>query len=149
MEWRNIDLSDTEWNKSICREYFMFCGGRTERLHTVLDHSNTGITCSNPSWRMDEYLHISVLWCPVGTVCDTWKLLNVSVEQNPSSEVGSRSAGQEIPRLLRYRKINYHVQKNLPLVPIPSQLYPIHTLAHPYALDMRFSEPRSLFERGG
>jgi hypothetical protein len=37
------------------------------------------------------------------------------MEQGPSSEVGSRSAGQEIPRLLRNTTVHYRVNKTLAL----------------------------------
>jgi hypothetical protein len=37
------------------------------------------------------------------------------------------SASQEIPRLLRNQKAHYSVQKSPSLVPILSQMHPIHT----------------------
>jgi hypothetical protein len=49
------------------------------------------------------------------------------MEQIPSYKANSRSASQEIPCLIWNPKVHY-VHKNGPLVPILSQMYPVHTL---------------------
>jgi len=47
--------------------------------------------------------------------------------QYPPWEVDSHSAKQEITHLLWNPKVHYHVHKSMPLVPLLSQMHPVHT----------------------
>jgi hypothetical protein len=52
---------------------------------TVYDHSNIGITGSNPAWGMDVCLRVSVLCCPVSVEALRWAdLLSKESYQNVS-----------------------------------------------------------------
>ena len=56
------------------------------------------------------------------------RVLTYSIEQSPSWEVNRFSASQEIPRISRNRKVDYHIHKCPQPVPILSQLDPVHAL---------------------
>jgi hypothetical protein len=47
-------------------------------------------------------------------------------DHNP--QANSYTTTQEIPHLLQNLKVHYHVHKTLTMVPIPSQMNPVHTL---------------------
>jgi hypothetical protein len=50
------------------------------------------------------------------------------MEQRPSWETDSRSAGQDILHLLWNLKVHYNVFKSLQLAPILSTMNPVHTI---------------------
>jgi hypothetical protein len=70
---------------------------------------------------------------------------------SPSSEAANCAATQELPSLLLNPKVHYHVHKSPPLVPILTQIEPVHTI--PFSLrsillmstHLRLGLPISLF----
>jgi len=52
---------------------------------------------------------------------------NNSVEERLSWEANSSSASQEIPLILYKPKVSYRCHESPPLVPVVSQINPIHT----------------------
>jgi hypothetical protein len=48
------------------------------------------------------------------------------MELSPFSEVANRSATQEVSRILWNLKVHYLFQKSPPLIPIRSQITPVH-----------------------
>jgi hypothetical protein len=52
-----------------------------------------------------------------------------STEQSPSWEINIHSSSQEIPRILWKLNDYYRVNKDPPLVPILSQMNPVHTFS--------------------
>jgi hypothetical protein len=60
------------------------------------------------------------------------------MELNPCREAASCAATQKLPSIVRSPKVYYRVHKSPPLVPILSQISPVHT-APSYLSKIRFN----------
>jgi hypothetical protein len=76
----------------------------------------------------------------IKTKCESTKYteLTISMKVNPSWETTSYSATQEFPKLFLNPKVHYRVYKNPPVVPILSQICPVHTTP-PYFSQIHFN----------
>jgi len=94
----------------------------THLLVNFSDWQCVTITIFNPQgpifmrylWRDHRILHLTYL-------------LTYSLKHSPSGEANRFSASQEIPCILWNKKVHYRIEKCPPLVPILSQLDPVHS----------------------
>jgi hypothetical protein len=78
----------------------------------------------------------------------TWRLWTNSMQMGPSWEAASCAATEELSSVLWNRMVHYRVHKSLPLVPILSQIDPVHTIPPSLWSNLRLCLPSSLFPSG-
>ena len=117
----------TENNKIICFKH------NNNLLFNLLATSFGGKTIIRPSFQergLKLVTRTSYVTCFKLFVKMKWwwsYLLTYSTRQSPSWETNRSSTSQEIPRILWNPKVLYCIHKCTPLVPILSQLDPVHT----------------------
>jgi hypothetical protein len=103
-----------------------FSGGKSDRVVKLITHLYL-VSRSKNAW---NYLHspnVFMAWCLVKHR-DNFTLLQLTPWGNHSWAANSHSASQENLQLLQNPKVHYCVHKSLLLVPILSEMHPIHTM---------------------
>jgi hypothetical protein len=104
----------------ICREINVFCSFKYHMFYFLYPYVTSLVTLPRI---IGDKIRIWYSGCII-----IYVLIHSLTELSPSWGAANFAATQKLPSILWNSKVHHHVHRTLPLVPIQSQINPVHTI---------------------